>query len=439
MGFSQLRAASPTGTCRPFDKRADGLVVGEGAGIFVLRRLEDAVKDGSKIYAVIRGIGLSNDVGGSLLAPDSEGQLRAMNDAYRQAGWSPGDVGLIECHGTGTPTGDRIELQSLKQLWNGIDAPADTCIIGSVKSNVGHLLTAAGAAGLMKLVFSLKNKILPPQANFMVPDPALETGPFSVLTQPEKWERKGEKPLRCALSAFGFGGINGHLLLEEFIPPAHAASPEVGDSSQTSPEPVAIAIVGIATSPGGASSRSEFCRQAASPSDSGVSDSRFPFKLVGLPFDSARFIQPLEIPVGKYRISPAELQETLPQQLLMLETAYNSINDCKGRQKDRLGWGVFTGISLDLNSTNFSLRWGFDPDSPDSLNGISIPPLNSSRTVGALGGIVASRIAREFNAGGPSHTFSSDENSGIVALEAGARALQRNEISTALVGAVDLV
>ena len=110
MGFAQLRALSPTGRCRPFDARADGLVVGEGAGIFLLKRLDDAVRDGDRILAVIAGVGLSNDVGGGLLAPSSEGQLRAMRAAYAQAGWSPHDVDLIECHATGTPVGDAVEF-----------------------------------------------------------------------------------------------------------------------------------------------------------------------------------------------------------------------------------------------------------------------------------------------------------------------------------------
>ena len=117
MGFSQLRALSPSGRCAPFDVGADGLVVGEGAGIVVLKRLGDAVAAGDKIYGTIAGIGLSNDVGGNLMLPESGGQLRAMRAAYREAGWKPSDVDLIECHGTGTPVGDAVEFNSLRELW----------------------------------------------------------------------------------------------------------------------------------------------------------------------------------------------------------------------------------------------------------------------------------------------------------------------------------
>ncbi|MEJ2202194.1 MAG: polyketide synthase, partial [Desulfuromonadaceae bacterium] len=148
MGFSQLRAISPSGICSPFDQQGDGLVVGEGCGIFLLKRTEDAVRDGDHIYAVIRGIGLSNDLGGSLLAPAAEGQLRAMRAAYQQAGWHPNDVDLIECHATGTPVGDAVEFSSLKSLWGESGWKRQQCVIGSVKSNIGHLLTAAGAAAL---------------------------------------------------------------------------------------------------------------------------------------------------------------------------------------------------------------------------------------------------------------------------------------------------
>ncbi len=168
MGFSQLRALSPSGRCAPFDAGADGLVVGEGAGILVLKRLEDAVAAGDRIYATIAGVGLSNDIGGNLMQPDSRGQVRAMRAAYQEAGWGPGDVDLVECHGTGTPVGDGVEFESLSEVWRGRQTEAGkTTVIGSVKSNVGHLLTAAGAAGLMKVLLAMRYKKLPPMANFV--------------------------------------------------------------------------------------------------------------------------------------------------------------------------------------------------------------------------------------------------------------------------------
>ncbi len=219
MGFAQLRALSPSGRCSPFDARADGLVVGEGAGVFLLKRLEDAVRDGDRILAVIAGVGLSNDVGGGLLAPNSEGQLRAMRGAYQAAGWAPGDVDLIECHATGTPVGDAVEFASLKALWGRSGWRSGQCVIGSVKSTVGHLLTAAGASGLAKVLCAMRDGVLPPTANFAAPPPGLgvEESPFRILKEPCAWRRRSAAtPRRAAISGFGFGGVNAHLLLEEY-------------------------------------------------------------------------------------------------------------------------------------------------------------------------------------------------------------------------------
>jgi acyl transferase domain-containing protein len=228
MGFSQLRALSPSGRCSPFDARADGLVVGEGAGIFLLKRLDDAVRDGDRILAVIAGIGLSNDADGNLLAPSSEGQLRAMRAAYREAGWQPSAVDLIECHATGTPVGDSVEFQSLKSLWQEENGRVGQCVIGSVKSTVGHLLTAAGAAGLVKVLSALQTRMLPPTANFSTPPPELDIreSPFRILNRSEMWRPRDERtPRRAAVSAFGFGGINAHLLLEEWQPGGGGGDP----------------------------------------------------------------------------------------------------------------------------------------------------------------------------------------------------------------------
>ena len=223
VGFSQLRALSPSGRCAPFDESADGLVVGEGAGMVVLKRLADAVRDEDPIFGLIHGVGLSNDMRGNLLAPDSEGQLRAMRQAYHGCGWSPHDIDLIECHGAGTPLGDQTELNSLKSLWGDSGWTPAQCSIGSVKSMIGHLLTAAGAAGMIKTLLALHHHTLPPSLNFnQAPaDSPLNDGPFRVQTGSESWQTgQTNRPRRAAVSAFGFGGINAHMLLEEWNPNA---------------------------------------------------------------------------------------------------------------------------------------------------------------------------------------------------------------------------
>ncbi|NBY02538.1 MAG: polyketide synthase, partial [Planctomycetes bacterium] len=202
MGFSQLRALSMSGNCRPFDHRGDGLMVGEGAGIFLLKRLQDAIEAKDQILGVIRGIGLSNDIGGGLLAPNSEGQLRAMRAAYQQSGLKPSDIDLIECHAAGTPVGDGVEFSSMAELWKSESYRVNQCVIGSVKSNVGHVLTAAGGAGLAKVLAGLSHQQLPPTAGFETSSSSvkMDSSAFRVLKTVEAWKRRRDDiPRRAAL------------------------------------------------------------------------------------------------------------------------------------------------------------------------------------------------------------------------------------------------
>jgi acyl transferase domain-containing protein/3-hydroxymyristoyl/3-hydroxydecanoyl-(acyl carrier protein) dehydratase len=452
MGFSQLRALSPSGRCCPFDARADGLVVGEGAGVFLLKRFEDAVRQGDRILAVIAGIGLSNDVDGNLLAPSSEGQLRAMHAAYRDAEWKPNEIDLIECHATGTPVGDSVELQSLKSLWGNTGWRPGQCVIGSVKSTVGHLLTAAGAAGIVKVLSAFHAQTLPPTANHSrsAPGMELEASPFRILNQGEPWRRRDERiPRRAAVSAFGFGGINAHVLLEEWTykpgEPATGRLPVAGAPGLAQNVP-SIAVGGKAAHFGPWKSLRAFQHRVLG-ADNDVS-ANSPPHWWGVPesawfreqgFDSRSFVGyyiagQLTIQSDRFRIPPRELQETLPQQLLMLQVAAEAIDAAGPVEERRLHTGVFIGIGLDLNTTNFHFRWSLDPALRDAAG----PPLTASRTMGSLGSIVASRIAREFRFGGPSFTLSSEESSGLHALEAAVRALQNGEIEQAIAGAVDM-
>lgn len=470
MGFTQLHAISSSGICRPFDKDGDGLIVGEGGGLFLLKRLEDAINCGDKVYGIIRGIGLANDIGGSLLAPYTEGQLRAMRDAYAQAGWQPTDVQLIECHGTGTPTGDAVELKSIKELMGKIYPEEYECVIGSVKSNVGHLLTGAGAAGLMKLILALKNNKLPAVANFRSADPSLELDktPIRILKESKIWERPFEGISRkFALSAFGFGGIDGHVLLEEYMPSAHSLTSghpvlrrnrpkpsltgmldlRTGSNTFELPE---IAVVALDTFVGSLKNSKDFFKAMLNcePAKKPVPENRHRCDADNAAFKEGAYIDKLEIRAGEFKISPLELTEILPQQLLMLKTVSGAMSEMTSdTQTEKIDWGTFIGISQDFDASNFASRWAIKADSAkynitetdtSELADAISPPLNHPRTVGSLGGIVASRIAREYGIGGPSHTFSSSENSGLSALEAAVRSLQNNEISTAIVGAVDM-
>ncbi|KAM3107979.1 beta-ketoacyl synthase N-terminal-like domain-containing protein [Phormidesmis sp. 146-20] len=218
--FSKTPALSKRQESRPFDAESDGMLVGEGVGMLVLKRLEDAERDGDRIYAVIRGIGSSSDGRyKSIYAPRPEGQARALRRAYEEAGFSPATVGLIEAHGTGTAAGDPAEFSALDQVFREADAEQQSIALGSVKSQIGHTKAAAGAASLIKAVLALHHKILPATINITSPNPKLgiQTSPFYLNTRTRPWIRPaGEPPRRAGVSSFGFGGTNFHIVLEEY-------------------------------------------------------------------------------------------------------------------------------------------------------------------------------------------------------------------------------
>ncbi|MFH1747739.1 MAG: beta-ketoacyl synthase N-terminal-like domain-containing protein [Planctomycetota bacterium] len=467
MGFGLLQALSPSGECRPFDTAADGLVVGEGAGIVLLKRLADAVSDGDRIYGVIRGIGLSNDIAGSLLAADSEGQLRAMRAAYEQAGWQPPAVDYIECHGTGTPLGDAVEISSLRALWAGQEWRAAQCALGAVKSMVGHLLTAAGAAGLIKMLLALRARQLPASLGYETPAPGIELAdsPFRVQTENAPWERRDEQtPRRVGISAFGFGGINAHVLVEEWDPKLSNCEEVTSLPVRSDAEPVAV--VGLAAHFGGAESLRAFQELVLSgatavgprPAERWRGcDELAARRLDGRELPGA-YINELAMPVGRFKLPPSEIEQILPQQLLMLQVAAAALADAgmAGREADARA-GAIIGMGLDLNTSNYHQRWvllaqarqwarqlGLDLDKAEldtwvaELREQAGPALNATRVLGSLGSTIASRIAREFKFGGVSFALSGGETSGLRALEVALRALQQHELDRAVVGAVDL-
>lgn len=224
VSFAKVGALSPK-SCRPFDRDADGLIMGEGAGVFLLRRLEDAIRDGDQILAVIRGIGSSSDgAGEGITAPNEDSQEIALRRAYEDTEVSPAFIGLIEAHGTGTQRGDVAEINVLNKVYSGYDLSPRSVAIGSVKSQIGHLKAAAGAAGLIKTVLALHDKVIPPSIHFDNPNPEFDwdNTPFHVATELADWpDRNDGEPRRAAVSAFGFGGTNYHAVLEEYVPEYH--------------------------------------------------------------------------------------------------------------------------------------------------------------------------------------------------------------------------
>jgi 8-amino-7-oxononanoate synthase len=218
VGFSRIGAVSRSDVCRPFDEKADGFVLGEGVGVVVLKRLEDALRDNDRVLAVIRGIGLNND-GRSEgpMTPRMQGQAEALRRAYCDAGVSPDTIGYIEAHGTATPVGDRTEMGALMANAQSNGNGKLRCAVASVKGNVGHTLAAAGMAGLIRSVMVLNHKVIPPQAGLQTTraDLGLDGSGFYVPTAAQAFEPQRGLPRRVGVNAFGFGGTNVHVILEE--------------------------------------------------------------------------------------------------------------------------------------------------------------------------------------------------------------------------------
>ncbi|GAA1906517.1 type I polyketide synthase [Streptantibioticus ferralitis] len=218
--FTQLRALSPSQRIRPFHRGADGILIGEGTGVVVLKRLADAERDDDRIYAVIRGTGVAGDGrAAGLASPDPGGQSRAVRAAWRMAGLdptAPGALGLLEAHGTATPAGDAAELATLAEVFGPATARGERAVLGSVKSMIGHAMPAAGVAALVKAALAVHHGVLLPTLHCDDPHPALGRTRFRTVGAAEPWETGGGwEPRRAGVNAFGFGGINAHVVLEQ--------------------------------------------------------------------------------------------------------------------------------------------------------------------------------------------------------------------------------
>ncbi|CAJ1506212.1 beta-ketoacyl synthase N-terminal-like domain-containing protein [[Mycobacterium] kokjensenii] len=424
VGFTALQALSRTGRSRPFNNGADGLVPAEGAAILALRRLDDAVTDGDPILGVIRGVGLSNDGRGhGFLVPSQDGQERAMRLAYQMAGLSPADISLIECHATGTSRGDLTELMSMARIFTGLhDIP-----VGSLKSNLGHSITASGAAGAIKVLAAMRAGVRPPTLHAEDPLPFLADSPFRVLAAAEPWDCDG--PRRAAVNNFGFGGNNAHLLLEEWAgdrpaaPYAPVATPH--------PEPE-IAVVGLSVLLGDGHDTASVARHLSTrqPIPTRTEDGQLGARMSTISLD-----------LTQTRFPPADLKQTQPQQLALLGAALDVGQQLKNLPADTTA--VIVGMGCDAEVARFGLRWRLadDFDDPDRLTRARdsvVQGWTAAGVVGAMPNIVANRLNSQFDLRGPSFTVSREQLSGTTALELAARALRRGEIDAAVVGAVDL-
>lgn len=408
IGFSALQALSRTGVPRPFDRRADGLIPAEGAAMVALMRLEDAEAERRPILGVVLGVGLSNDGRGSgLLAPSLAGQARAMRAAYAMSGIDPASVELIEAHATGTPLGDATELESLRAVFGG--SRPGSVRVGSLKSNLGHLITAAGLAGLQKVLGSFAREAFPPTINAEEPIAGLDgASPFRLSAALAPWPAR-DHPRRAAVSAFGFGGNNAHLIVEEHRPRGARPAP-----ARPTPAPaLELAVVAIARR----------------------------FKREGLPVDLLGI-----------RFPPKDLALALPQQLLALEVARDVARGLDERALPSERTGVLFGMSCDVRVTTHGVRWraldwsrrlapGLDRPAREawgrSLRAAVTPPLSAPGVVGTMPNIVANRINTQLGLGGPSFVVSAEELSGIAGLELARTLIAAQDLDACIVGAVD--
>ncbi|MFI1337686.1 beta-ketoacyl synthase N-terminal-like domain-containing protein, partial [Streptomyces sp. NPDC020845] len=238
---------SPDGHVRPFDADARGTVFGTGVGVVVLKRLEDALADGDTVHAVIRGSAVNNDgaVKVGFTAPSVSGQAAVVAAAHASAGVEPSEIDYVEAHGTGTALGDPIEVQALSRVFG--NSPPASCALGSLKGNIGHLDAAAGIAGLIKTVLALSHETIPPTINHDHPNPDIDLGhtPFRIHNQPAPWKHTPTHIRRAGISAFGFGGTNAHLILEE--PPVSLRTEETEPITDTTSDTEHLLVLSART------------------------------------------------------------------------------------------------------------------------------------------------------------------------------------------------
>lgn len=421
-GFATVHALSQTGRSRPFHREADGLVPSEGAALVVLKRLADAERAGDTIAGVIRGVGLSNDGrAGGFLSPSASGQERALRMAFdASGGLTPADVSLVECHATGTAAGDGVELRALEAVYGR----RDDLHLTALKANLGHSITTAAAAGVLKTLAALKHGVIPPTPNAFPTLPQIGACGYHVHERAAEWTTQ-RHPV-AAISAFGMGGNNAHLLLERWAPKRTIVAPK---PAATTP----IAIVALAVRTDACEDLSEF---GASLLQGAPSGKRTPADAMTVEFDPKTLTSP-----------PVDLRRALGQQLLLLETALAVLASDVALEPDTTG--VFVGMQADAGIARHTLRArigeilrraGHSPDEAwlDGARQKIEEPLVSAHVVGTMPNMPANRLHQQFDVRGPGFTVSAEENSGIAALQIAIDALQAGEIATAIVGAVDL-
>jgi PfaB family protein len=468
MGFSYFHAyARENEVSAPMDTRSGGLTSAEGAGMIVLKRLSDARRDGDRILAVIEGVGLSNDGKGKfLLSPNPKGQKLAFERAYSQTDLRPEAMDYLECHATGTPLGDKTEFNSISDFFapNGTEAP----LVGSVKSNMGHLLTAAGMAGMVKVILSMQHRIIP--ATIKISEPLRsdtgKIGDAQIVSKNRPWKNKGKLP-HAGINAFGFGGTNAHLIL--------SAHDERETASPAPPQSVfqqKIAIVGMDVHFGDCDGLEAFYLSlfggrrhfTTLPEERWKGMERLNVShLPDIQQLRGVWLKEYDLDLLRFKIQPLEAERLTRQQTLMLKVAYHALKDA-GLEAEQNGSAanvaVITAMESELEIHHRMGRWDLSWQVNQALekSGFQISEASEatlgsalknaifqayedhspSEHTGFIGNIISSRIAALMDFTGPAFTVSSNENAVYKALEIARNLLAMKEVDAVVLGAIDL-
>ncbi|MDY6821517.1 MAG: beta-ketoacyl synthase N-terminal-like domain-containing protein [Deferribacterota bacterium] len=433
-GFSNIQAVSRSGRSMPFFKAADGLIPAQGAGFFTLMRLSDAIKENKDIYGVIKAISLTNDGRGhGLLVPAKEGQVKAMLKAYELAKLNPSDIELVECHATATPVGDNMEAQAMKEIFK-----ESIVNIASIKSNIGHTITASGVAAAIKVLKAFENNLMPASLGEGELIDEFKDSKINVLRENKEWKSKGSK--KAGVSNFGFGGNNAHMILEEYKKDNFKISIKNSKSLQNKD----IAIVGLGVIAANVVNLEDFI----------ISMFKGESRLTELKKDELLGLcKQIDLPLFEIKFPPNDIRQTLPQQLMLLKTARDALKKLKKYDKEKTG--IYAGMQTDCTGVQFGIACRFIDWANKFSSVIDVENIDINRWIddsqnivcpyqtvaGALGIIpnnVANRISNNYDFRSSSFTISSEELSGLTALNIAIRSLRAKELDTALVGAVDV-
>ncbi|TYK64931.1 beta-ketoacyl synthase N-terminal-like domain-containing protein [Colwellia echini] len=486
MGFSIFQAYPENNVHAPFDKNSQGLFAGEGAGMMVLKRESDAIKAGDKIHAIIKGGALSNDGKGEfVLSPNTKGQVLVYERAYENAGVNPADVDYIECHATGTPKGDKVELGSMETFFSRYDENVTSNnqtkstthhkpVLGSVKSNLGHLLTAAGMPGMTKAIWALNEGKIPATINLHQPITTKQgyLGAAQMPTHTLDWPtnnntQTAHKPRIAGVSVFGFGGSNAHLVLQQpnalmSVKPSADIDREVTQAKPVEP----LAIIGMDAHFGSAKNLTEFDTLLDSQSTTfrelpakrwkGINHNSVVMNALALnKAPIGGYIEDFEIDFLRFKIPPNEQDCLIPQQLMMMKVADNAAKDANLTAGSNVAVLVAMGMELELHQ--YRGRVNLATQIEDSLfqQGIELSKeqretLTSIAKDGVafaaqlnqytsfIGNIMASRISALWDFSGPAITVSAEENSVYRCVELAQNLFQTSDVEAVVIAGVDL-